>query len=139
MATRISNAAAIVATDVLVALLDAGAGAGYIEIRTGTQPADLSVAASGTLLGTLTLSDPAFGAAADDTQKATATANSITGDTAADADGTAGWFRAYDSNALAVIDGSVGLAAADMILDDVTIVTNNIINVSSWTVTLSEL
>lgn len=61
MTTRIANAAAAAAVNSVVDLLDGGAGAGYIEIRTGAQPASVGTAASGTLLGTLTLSDPAFG------------------------------------------------------------------------------
>ena len=61
MATRITQAAAAAACDAVVDRLDAGAAAGYIEIRTGSQPATADTAATGTLLGTLTLSDPAFG------------------------------------------------------------------------------
>src|SRR5688572_78714 len=102
MATRISNASAAAACDAVVDLLDGGAGAGYVEIRTGSQPATVATAASGTLLGTLTLSDPAFGAATT-ASPAVATANAITSDTTADNSGTAGWYRAYDSTGTAII------------------------------------
>lgn len=132
MTTRISVASATAAVGAMTALLDGGAGAGHIEIRTGAQPASVATAASGTLLGTLTLSDPAFGAAAN----GSASANAITGDTSADATGTAGWFRAYDSNNVAIIDGSITATGGggDLELDNVNIVATGTINVTSWTV-----
>lgn len=135
MATRISTAAAAGACNAVVDLLDAGAGAGYIEIRTGSQPATVATAATGTLLGTLPLSDPAFGNATS-ASPAVATASAITSDTNADATGTAGWFRAYDSDANAVIDGSItGTGGGgDMELDSTSIVAGGTIAVSSWTV-----
>lgn len=134
MATRISTAARNAAADGVVDLLDAGLAAGYIQIYTGTQPATPNTAATGTLLGTLTLSDPAFGAAAS----GTATAAAITDDTSADASGTAGWFRALDSNANPVIDGSItGIGGGgDMEMDDTNIVAGGVISVTSWTVTM---
>lgn len=134
MATRIDTAGRNAACDAIVDLLDAGAGAATIEIRTGTQPATVGTAASGTLLGTLTCSDPAFGAAA----AGVATASAITDDTSADATGTAGWFRAYDSDSVAVIDGDITATSGggDMELDDTSIVAGGTIAVSSWTVTM---
>lgn len=135
MATRISTAAAAGACNAVVDLLDAGSGAGYIEIRTGSQPATVATAASGTLLGTLPLSDPAFGNATS-ASPAVATASAITSDTTADATGTAGWFRAYDSDDNAVIDGSItGTGGGgDMELDSTSIVAGGTIAVESWTV-----
>jgi hypothetical protein len=135
---RISNDAAIAMCDALVDLLDAGAGAGYIEIRTGSQPATVETAASGTLLATLALSDPAFGDAADDDPGAKATANAISDDTSADNTGTAGWFRAYDSDDTAIIDGSAGTSGTDLILDDASIVSGQTVKINSWTVTMPE-
>lgn len=135
MTTRISNAAAAAAANAVVDLLDGGTGAGYIEIRTGSQPASVGTAATGTLLGTLTLSDPAFGNATA-ASPAVATASAITSDTTADATGTAGWFRAYDSSAVAVIDGSITASGGggDLQLDSVSIVAGGTIAISSWTI-----
>lgn len=135
MATRISNQAAKAATDALTALLNGGPAAGYVEIRTGTQPASVGTAASGTLLGTLTLSDPAFGAATT-ASPSVATASAITGDTAADATGTAGWFRGYDSTGATVIDGNVTATGGggDMTLSSTSIITGGAINISAWTI-----
>lgn len=133
MATRIPNATRSAAANAVVDLLDAGAAEGYIEIRSGSQPADPDDAASGSVLATIPLGDPAFGAAAN----GVATANSIdvvqgTGS------GTAGWFRAYDSDANSVVDGSVTASGGggDMTLNTTTISVGIDIAVTSWTVTM---
>lgn len=140
MATRISNAAAQAACNAVVDLLDAGASAGYIEIRTGSAPTNVEDAATGTLLATLTLNDPAFGNAADADPGATATANSITGDSSADATGTAGWFRAYDSDDTGVIQGSVTATGGggDMTFASVSFVATQPVDITSWTITMPE-
>lgn len=137
MTTRISNAAAAAAVDAVVDLIDGGPSAGYVEIRTGAQPASVGTAASGTLLGTLTCSDPAFGAATS-ANPAVATAAAITSDTTADATGTAGWFRAYTSAGTAVIDGSITASGGggDLQLDSTSIVAGGTIAVSAWTISL---
>ena len=136
MATRISQAAAKAAADAVTALLNTG-GAGYIEIRTGSQPATVGTAATGTLLGTLTLSATAFGAATT-ASPAVATANSITSDTVADATGTAGWFRAYSGAGTAVIDGSITATGGggDLTLDSTSVVAGGTIAMTSWTVSM---
>ena len=137
MTTRIANGAAAAAVNAVVDLLDAGAGAGYIEVRTGAQPASVGTAASGTLLATLTLSDPAFGAATS-ANPSVATAAAVTSDTNVDATGTAGWFRAYDSNDVAVIDGSVTATGGggDMTFDSVSFIAGGTAALTSWTVSL---
>lgn len=133
MATRIPTATRNAIADAVVDRLDAGAGAGYIEIRSGSQPATGDTAASGTLLATHTLSDPAFGAAAS----GVATAAAIGDDVSIDATGTAGWFRAYDSDADAVIDGSVTATGGggDMQLDSVSLIAGGTSSITAWTVT----
>lgn len=137
--TAISNAAAIAMCNALVDLLDAGSGPGKIRIYDGAQPSGPDTAVSGqTLLAELTLSDPAFGSAVDASPGATATAGAIADDTAADATGTATWFRALDSDNNAVIDGSVGTSNADMILNTTSIVQNAIVQITAWTVTMPE-
>lgn len=134
MVTRIATSARNAAAAAVGLLLDAGSGAGYIEIRTGAQPATPNTAATGTLLATLPLSDPAFGAAAT----GVITANAITPDSTADASGTAGWFRAYDSSGAAVIDGTVTVSGGggDMILSSVAVIAGGVVTVSSWTITM---
>ncbi len=137
--TTISNAAAIVACNGIVDLLDAGAGAALVRIYDGTQPANPDVAiTTETLLAELTCSDPAFGGATDGAPGGVATASAITDDSSANATGTASWFRAVDSNGLAVLDGSVGTSGADLNLNTVSITSGATVSVSSWTVTMPE-
>jgi hypothetical protein len=131
--TILSTAARNASVGGVAALLDAGAGSATIKVYTGSQPAGPGTAVSGqTLLGTLTCSDPAFGAPSN----GVVTAGAITSDTSADATGTATWFRAADSNGVAVIDGTVGTSAADMILSSVSIVIGGVIAATSWTITM---
>jgi hypothetical protein len=138
--TRIANALAITCCDAIVDSLDAGAGAGLLRIYDGTIPTDVDTAVGAqTLLAELTLSDPAFGAAADVAGVgARATANAITGDTSANATGTASWFRAVDSSGNAKIDGTVGTSSADLVLGSVAIQSGVAVNVTSWTFTVPE-
>ena len=103
MATRIPNAVRSAACDAVVDRLDLGAAAATIDVRTGAQPATANDAATGTILATFTLADPAFGAAANGVATLLGVPIATTGLAA----GTAGWFRALDSNANTVLDGSV--------------------------------
>ena len=138
--TRISNAAAQAMLNALTALYDAGSGAGYIEIRTGSAPAELESVSLGTLLGTLPLNDPAFAAATDAAPGASASANPITGDADADADGTAGHFRAYDSDGNAISQGDItGVGGGgDMEIDNTSVQTSDTINVNTWVLSMPE-
>jgi hypothetical protein len=99
---RHSTAARNAAASAVIGLLDAGSGPGTIQIRTGTMPATPQTAASGTLLATVTLADPAGGAAATGIVTITdpAAATGV-------ADGTAGWARFLDSTGAAVMDCDV--------------------------------
>jgi len=131
---EISVAAQNAACNAIVDLIDGGAGAGTCGIRTGAPPANVAAADTGTLLGTCTFSDPAFGASA----AGVATASAITSDTSADASGDAGYFRVYDSDALAVFQGTAGEAGdtPDMTFDNKTIVAGGTIAISSFSVTM---
>lgn len=129
---RLPNAVTAAACDTVVDLIDAGAGAGTIQIRSGTQPADADDAATGTLLATLTFSDPAFGAAS---VAGVATASAITDDSSADATGTASWARILDSDSATVFDCDVGTSGATINLNTVAIVAAAVVSISSFTVT----
>lgn len=129
---EISNAARSAAANAVVDLLDAGAGAGKLRIYDGTQPAGPDTAVSTqVLLAELTFSDPAFGAASN----GVATASAITADASANATGTASWFRALDSNNVAVFDGSVGTATSDLVLNSTAIQSGAEVSISSLTYT----
>lgn len=132
MAFRLSTDTRNKAADAIVDDIDAGSGAGTIAIRTGAQPTNVGDADSGTLLGTLTFSDPAFGSASS----GTATASAITSDSSADNSGTAAHFRIKDSDANIVADGTCGTSGADLNFDNNVIVAGGVIAISSMTVTM---
>lgn len=139
-APQCSQAAAQAGLDALLAKLNVG-GAGVIKIFDGTIPANCEAADAGTLLAVLGLSATAFPASATNASPrgAKATANAISDDTAANATGTAQYFRAYDnSGTLCVIQGNCGTSGADMILNTTSIVLNATISCTSWTVTLPD-
>jgi hypothetical protein len=106
---------------------------GYLRIYDGTQPttADTALGAQ-VLLAELRFSATAFGNAV----AGVATANSITADSAANATGTASWFRVLGSDGTSVVyDGSVGTSSADLVLNTVSIVINASVSVTALTLT----
>lgn len=124
---------------------DAGSGAALLRIYTGSAPSDVDAAATGTLLGTLVLSDPAFGAASDQAPGARAAASAITSDTSADATGVAGYYRVWTSNdgatpLNAVMQGSAGESAdtPNLTLDDKNIVIGGTIAVTAFNFDVNE-
>jgi len=136
LATRITNAAAIAACNAVTALIGSGA---KLRIYSGTQPVNADTGLSGnTLLAELALSATPFGAAVDNTDKATATANAVTADSSADAAGTATWFRVVTSGGTTIWDGSVGTTGADMNLNSVSITLGANVSISGWTFTMPE-
>lgn len=117
MAIRVATATRSTMMDAVEAALDGGSGAATLEIRTGSQPATANTAASGTLLATLTLNDPAG------TQSGGVITLSVSPavTTSAVATGTAGWGRLKDSAGNTVLDGSVGTSGTDFIIDSTSI------------------
>lgn len=103
MAFTVATSVQQAACDAGVNLVDAGTGPGTLEIRDGVRPATPNDAAAGVVLSTVTLADPAFGAADTNGTKALTDPGAVTGS----ADGTATWFRMYDSSDVARIDGTV--------------------------------
>lgn len=129
MAIRLPTGVRNAAADAVVDLLDAGSGAATMEIRTGSQPASANDAATGTLLATVTLADPAFGSAGSATPGVAALAGTPRTATGAAA-GTAGWFRAKDSSGATVLDGSVTVTGGGGDLEVNTTVISVGVNVS---------
>jgi len=121
--------------DLIVDSLDAGAGAGTIQIRSGTRPADPATTATGTLLATVTCIDPAFGAASS----GAATLADPTSVTAV-ATGTATWFRALDSTGAACFDGSVTATGGggDLTLGTVSITSGLAVDLTGGTITVPQ-
>lgn len=110
---------------------DAGSNA-LLRFYTGTRPASVSAAITGTLLGTLTCS-ATFAPAASG---GVLTVNAVTQDSAADATGTATHFRLWRSDGTtAVLDGDVGTSGSDCNLNTTSIVTGGPIAVTSFVIT----
>ena len=108
---------------------------GIIEVRSGSQPASADAAATGTLLGTVTLNSGAFtpGTATNGLTFAAAANGAVSKSGVWSfngvAAGTAGWFRlkanALDNDALSTtlprLDGSIATSGADMNLSNIAI------------------
>lgn len=139
-AFRISNAAAKAMADTFDDQVNIGSTASVLDVRTGAQPADPDTAATGTLLATLTFSDPAFGAASDGNPGGLLTASSITQDSSADATGTAGYFRirATGTGADDVADGECGTSGSDLNFNTTSITSGSAVSITSLTVTMRE-
>ncbi len=106
---------------------------GTIDIYDGTQPAGpLTAVSTQTLLATLTLNATAFGVAASGAK----TAGVIVSGTGLAAS-TATWYRMRRSNTVAVLDGSVGLATSNLILNDVVTVIGQTVSCSSFVVSMA--
>lgn len=135
----LTNAVAIIGLDAIVDSFDDGTAA-VINIYDGTVPADADTAiTTQNLLAQLTMAATAFGAAADDTPGAIATAAAITGDASADATGTATFFRVLNQSGGTVkAQGTVGTSGADLNLNTVSITAGSTVDITSFTILLPE-
>jgi len=133
VATRLPTAARNAAASAIAVLTDAGVGAGTIDVRTGAQPANANDAATGTLLATFTLADPAFTGPVAGVMTLDATpVLSTTGV----ASGTAGWFRMFDSTGATVLDGAVSTVGAELNLNTTSISIGLTVEITSGTLTM---
>lgn len=102
-----------------------------LRIYSGTRPANVASAITGTLLAELTC-NATFAAASS---AGVLTLNSITSATAS-ASGTASHFRLWNSAATtAMVDGDVAASGADLNLNSVSITSGGSVAVTSFTVT----
>ncbi len=107
----------------VIAAIDGGAGAGYIEICT---------TAYGTVLATITLADPSFTESGGQITMAGAPRQ----DTDADATGTAAIARIKDSNGNVIVSGlTVGVGSGDIQLNSTSIAQHQIVSLTSGTIT----
>jgi hypothetical protein len=126
--TQITNAAANAACNAIVALVNGG----FLDIYDGSQPATADTAVGSQVkLARLAFSATAFAAAVN----GVATANAITQDSAADATGTAAWYRACKSDGTAVFDGTVGTGTHNLVLSTTAIVAGAVVSVTAFTFT----
>lgn len=110
--------------DAVAAQVDAGSGAGKLEIGT---------TGMGTVLATITLGDPCASAASSGVLTFSGFPRS---DTSADATGTAAAARIRDSNNTDIITGlTVGTSGSDINLDSVSITAGQTVTITSATIT----
>ncbi len=133
MAFRLSTTMRDAACNGIRLAVDGGTPPGTLTINVGSQPATVAGNPSGTLLGTLTFSNPAFGASST----GTSAASTITSDSSADTSGTAGHFCIYTGTAATPLaDGTCGQGTGDLSFDNSVIVSGGVIAVSSFTITV---
>ena len=104
-----------------------------LRVYNGTRPANPGTAiTTQTMLVELTCNATAFAPAASG---GVLTANAISNGTAA-ANGTASWFRLFQSNGTtAIIDGDVGTSGSDLNLNNTSIATSQTVSVTSFAIT----
>lgn len=138
MTVNINTQARNNAGDAIVDLIDQGSlnPNGYMEIRSGTKPPSPQAAATGTLLATNAFSNPAFG----NFSSGAAAANTIADDTNIDATGTAGWFRIYDRDGNAVMDGDITATGGggDITFDNINFIARGTIIINSLIATIPQ-
>jgi hypothetical protein len=125
--TQLANATVNGQGDNLAARLNSG----FLRIYDGAQPATADTALGAQVL----LAELTFSAtAAPATVNGLITFNAIGADTSANATGTATWFRAVASNGTTVVlDGSVGTATSNLILNTVSIIAGGNVSVTAMT------
>jgi len=127
---KMANAGVNAEADALSDQLDNG----YLRIYDGSQPAtaDTAIGAQN-LLAELRFNATASGAAV----AGVLTFSAFTSDASANATGTAAWYRALKADGTTpVMDGSVGTATSDLILNSVAISSGAQVDVTSWTHTV---
>jgi hypothetical protein len=106
---------------------------GILRIYSGSRPANVAAAISGTLLAECVCNASAFAAAASG---GVLTANAIADDSSANASGTASHYRLFRSDGTtAVIDGDVSTSGADLNLDNTSINSGQVVSITSFTIT----
>lgn len=106
-----------------------------LQLRSGAAPANCAAAAAGTLLAELTLPSDWMAAASAGSKAKTGTWTGT-----AVATGTAAHFRIVDNAGTTChVQGTAGLSATDMILDNTSIATGQTITVNTFTLNSANL
>lgn len=105
--------------------------AGFLEIYTGSIPANCAAATTGTKLSKHTLGSPMAPGASAGVLSPTLPAN-----VNALATGTAGYWRVFKSDdTTCCMQGSVGTSGADLNLNTLALVSGGPVQINSWTIT----
>ena len=121
----LSTAGRNAACNAIVALLNAG-GAGSFILTTVS-------GGTGTTLATITLNNPAFGAAAAGV--CTLIVSPALSDASADASGVAAGWALRNNAAATIIGGSIGVGAEDLDIDNASIVATQVVNLNAIAIT----
>lgn len=140
MILRKADAAA--AVDAAIAGINEEGGSntpGKVNIYSGSAPADVATAASGTLLAECSLVDgsvAAFGATNTTTLVATGhtSGGKFAEDTSANNTGTAGYWRLLDYTGAARMQGTIGTSGAEINLTTTSIVSAGTVTITSMNV-----
>lgn len=118
--------------DGVAGLIDGGVADSYIRFYDGAMPANVTVTLSGnTVLAESTMAATAFTAAA----AAAVTANAI-GQVGVAQSGTITFFRIFDGDGNAVIQGNAGdVGTEDCVIDEATVVQSGNFNVTALSIT----
>lgn len=138
MTVNISTQARNDAGDAIVDLIDQGSTNpnGYMEIRTGTKPTTPQGVVVGTHLATMNFSLPAFG----NFNNGVSLANSIADDTSVDETGVASWFRIYDRDGTAIMDGDITETGGggDIEFDNINFIKGGVVAITTLTATMPQ-
>ena len=102
-----------------------------LRIRSGSAPADVATADSGTVLAEMTLPSDWMAAASSGSKAKSGTWQDLT----ANATGTAGHFRIYTSGGTAKLQGTCGQGSGDLQLDNTSIASGQQVTVTAFTLT----
>lgn len=127
-ATTVRNAM----VDAIEATILTGGTPATMKIRTGTKPANAGSSDTGTVLSTINLPADFLTAASSGTKSISGTWS----DASADATGTAGHFRIYNSAGVCMGQGSIGTSGsgADMIVADTAITAGQVVDITAFTI-----
>lgn len=139
MTVNISTQARNDAGNAIVDLIDQGSSNpnGYLEVRSGTKPANPQTGVGATvLLATMNFSLPAFGSFSN----GVSLANTISDDNNVNDTGVATWFRIYNRDNVAIIDGDITVTGGggDIEFDNVNFITGGVVVITSLTGTMPE-
>lgn len=125
--TQMADSIVNLQADIIATALDDG----YLRIYDGTQPATADTAiTTQVLLAELRFGNPSEASISG----GLITFAAITPDSSANANGNASWFRALKSDGSTVVmDGSAGLASANLILNAIGIAAGATVSVTSFT------
>jgi hypothetical protein len=129
MALQYSAAVANAKLDAIESTIGASA---VLKIYSGTMPANVAAARTGTVLATVSLPADWMAAAASGAKAKSGTWQ----DTSADNTGTAGYFTIFASDGTtAHIQGTVGVSGTDMIVDSVSFTSGQSFTINTFTIT----